>query len=294
MSPGNLSMRSRSYFGILAVLGLITITACRPQEETVPCVATAAVTLASDRAAIGSPLKVTYRFDVAQNASIPQDYTVFVHVLDDQQESLWGDDHQPAQATSSWKAGQRVEYTRTVFVPNYPYIGPAHVRIGLYQPSTGQRLPLCGTEVSRREYEVARFQLLPQSENIFLIYKEGWHPSEVAAENPTVEWQWTKKAATISFRNPKKDGTFYLEFDARIDKFSSPQQVTVKSRDQVIGTFAADAKERKLVSFPVTAAQLGSADMSELTLEVDQTFVPGGGDARELGIRVFHAFIEAK
>jgi hypothetical protein len=70
--------------------------------------------------------------------------------------------------------------------------------------------------------------------------------------------------------------------------------VTVKSREQVIGTFAADSKERKLVSFPVTAAQLGSADMSELTLEVDQTFVPGGGDARELGIRVFHAFIEAK
>jgi hypothetical protein len=135
---------------------------------------------------------------------------------------------------------------------------------------------------------------LPQSENIFLIYKEGWHPAEVAAENPTVEWQWTKKAATISFRNPKKDATFYVEFDARIDKFSPPQQVTVKSRDQVIGTFPADAKERKLVSLPVTAAQLGSADMSEITLEVDQIFVPGGGDARELGIRVFHAFIEAK
>ena len=32
----------------------------------------------------------------------------------------------------------------------------------------------------------------------------------------------------------------------------------------------------------------------ELTLEVDQTFAPGGGDVRDLGIRVFHAFIEAK
>ena len=48
------------------------------------------------------------------------------------------------------------------------------------------------------------------------------------------------------------------------------------------------------MSFPVTAAQLGAGDMAELTIEVDQTFVPGGGDTRELGIRVFHAFIEPK
>ena len=273
---------------------LLLISGCSRKEEPVPCVATGTVTLARDRAAIGSPIRMDYRFEVAQDASIPQDYTVFVHVLDDQQESLWGDDHQPTPPTSSWKPGQRVEYTRTVFVPNYPYIGPAHVRIGLYQPSGGTRLPLCGTDVSRREYEVARLQLLPQSENIFLIYKEGWHPAEVAAENPTVEWQWTKKAATISFRNPKKDATFYVEFDARVDKFSPPQQVSVKSGDQVIGTFAADAKERRIVALPVTAVQLGVADMSELTIEVDQIFVPGGGDARELGIRVYHAFVDAR
>ena len=273
---------------------LLLIGGCGQKEETVPCVATSTVTLARDRAAIGSPIKMNYTFDVAQNASIPQDYMVFVHVLDDQQESLWGDDHLPPQSTSSWKPGQKVEYTRTVFVPNYPYIGPAHVRIGLYQPSTGQRLPLCGTEVSRREYEVARFQLLPQSENIFILYKEGWHSVELSGDNPAVEWQWTKKTATISFRNPRKDVTFYLEFDARVDKFSPPQQVTVKSGEQVIGTFAADAREKKLASFPITAAQLGSADMSELTIDVGQTFVPGSGDNRELGIRVFHVFVEPR
>lgn len=273
---------------------LVLIGGCGQKEETVPCVATSTVTLARDRAAIGSPIKMNYTFDVAQNASIPQDYMVFVHVLDDQQESLWGDDHLPPQSTSSWKPGQKVEYTRTVFVPNYPYIGPAHVRIGLYQPSTGQRLPLCGTEVSRREYEVARFQLLPQSENIFILYKEGWHSVELAGDNPGVEWQWTKKTATISFRNPRKDVTFYLEFDARVDKFSPPQQVTVKSGEQVIGTFTADAKEKRLASFPITAAQLGSADMSELTIDVGQTFVPGNGDNRELGIRVFHVFVEPR
>jgi len=287
-------MFSRSFVVVCVLVTAVGLTACSRKEESAPCVATAAVSLARERAAIGSPLKATYRFEVAPNASIPQNYTVFVHVLDDEGESLWGDDHQPPEPTTTWKSGQKVEYSRTVFVPNYPYIGVAHIRVGLYQPSTGQRLPLCNTEISRREYEVAKFQLLPQSENIFLIYKEGWHPSEVAADNPTVEWQWTKSVATISFRNPKKDGAFYLEYDARIDKFSPPQQVTIRSGDQVIGTFAADAKDRKLVWFPVAASQLGAGDMSEITLAVDKTFVPGGGDTRDLGIRIFHAFIEPR
>ena len=287
-------MSSRPIVLVCALVALVAATGCGRKEESVPCVATPSVTLARDRAAIGSPLKVTYKFDVAQNAAIPQDYLVFVHVLDDQGERLWGDDHPPAEPTSKWKPGQTVEYTRTVFVPNYPYIGPAHVRIGLYSPTASQRLPLCATDVARREYEVAKFQLLPQSENIFLIYRDGWHPAEVSSDDPTNEWQWTKKAATISFRNPKKDATFYLEYDARTDKFAAPQQVTVRSGDQVVGTFAADSTSPKLVMLPVTAAQLGTGDMAELTLDVDQTFTPGAGDVRELGIRVFHAFIEPK
>ena len=287
-------MHSRLSVVVCAIVALAATTGCSRQEESAPCVATPSVTLERDRAAIGSPLKVTYKFDVAQNAAIPQDYVVFVHVLDDQGERLWGDDHPPVPPTSKWQSGQKVEYTRTVFIPNYPYIGPAHVRIGLYSPSASQRLPLCASDVARREYEVAKFQLLPQSENIFLIYKDGWHPAEVSSDDPTNEWQWTKKAATISFRNPKKDSTFYLQYDARIDKFAAPQQVVVRSGGQTIGTFAADSKEPKLVVLPISAAQLGSGDMAELTLDVDQTFAPGGGDVRDLGIRVFHAFIDPK
>jgi len=286
-------MFNRSLMFLSIVTALAATGACSRRAETTPCVATPSLTLSRDRAALGSPLKLTYKFDVAQNATIPQDYWVFV-LTDDQGESLWQDDHAPSEPTSKWRAGQPVQYTRTVFIPNAPYIGTAHIRLGLYQPSGGQRLPLCATDVARREYEVAKFQLLPQSENIFLLYKDGWHTAEVSSANPVDEWQWTKKTATISFRNPKKDATFYLEYDGRVDQFPSPQQVTVRAGDQVIGTLTVDAKDRKLASFPLSAAQLGSGEMSELTLDVDKTFTPGGGDTRELGIRVFHAFVEPK
>lgn len=279
---------------LLCTLALTAVAACGGKKSTEPPVATASLSFNRDRVAIASPVKLTYKFVVAPNAAIDGDYLVFMHVLDPEGEQLWTDDHEPVTPTSQWKPGQTIEYTRTVFVPNYPYIGEAVVRLGLYHLSTGKRLALSGEEVGKKEYVVTKFQLLPQSENIFLIYKDGWHPAEVASDNPTSEWQWTRKSATLSFKNPKKDATFYLEWDARIDLFTPPQQITIRIGDQTIATFAADSRERKLLTFPISAAQLGAGEMTELVIEADRTFSPGGGDARELGLRVFHAFIEPK
>jgi hypothetical protein len=268
--------------------------ACSHKEANEPPVATPSLTLSRDKVPIGSPVKLTYKFVVAPDAKFDGDYWVFVHMLDPTGEQLWTDDHLPPRPTSSWKPGETIEYTRTVFAPNYPYIGEAAVRLGLYDRGSGKRLALNATEASRREYVVAKFQVQPQSENIFLIYKDGWHPAEVASDNPASEWQWTKKTAVISFRNPKKDVTFYLDYDARSDLFTPPQQVAIRIGDQSVGNFAADTKARTLQTFPITAAQLGAGEMAEITIAVDRSFTPGGGDPRELGIRVFHAFVESK
>jgi hypothetical protein len=283
--------RYRSACLACALIAASLLGACRRAEPEEPPVATPSLTLSRERVAIGSPVKLTYRFQVAEGARIEGDYWVFVHVLDSDGAQMWTDDHQPPTPTSQWKGGQTVEYTRTVFAPSYPYIGEAVVRLGLYSRDSNRRLRLAGEEVTRREYIVARFQVLPQSENIFLIYREGWHPAEVAADNPASEWQWTAQKAVISFRNPRKDSLFYLEYDARADQFPTPQQVTVRAGDQAIASFPATAREKALLTFPVTAAQLGTAEMAQVSLEVDRTF-KAPGDVRELGIRVFHAFIE--
>lgn len=277
-----------------AAIAIAASISCGKKTDNEPPVATPSLTLSRDKVAIGSPVRLTYKFVVAPDARFNADYWVFVHVLDPTGELLWTDDHLPNPPTSTWKPGQTIEYTRTVFVPNYPYLGEAVIRLGMYDRTTSNRLPLNAQQVSRREYLVAKFQLQPQSENIFLIYKDGWHPAEVATDNAASEWQWTKKTATISFKNPKKDSTFYLEADARTDLFTPPQEVTIRIGDQVIGKFAADSRERKLYTFPITAAQLGAGDMTELLIDVDKTFRPGSGDLRELGIRVFHAFVEPK
>jgi hypothetical protein len=277
----------------LLMCALLVVGGCSRDEPTAPPVASASLSLNKDKAAIGSPLAMTYKFQVAQNATFDGDYAVFVHVIGPDGETLWQDDHQPAVPTSQWKPGQNVEYTRIVFVPNYPYIGDATIRLGLYNPATGRRLSLSGNDAGRQEYAVTKLNLLPQADNVYLIYKDGWHSAEVDPSNPLVEWQWTRKAATLAFKNPKRDATFYIKFDARADLFNPPQQITLKVAGQSVASFAADAKDAVLKTFPIRAAQFGDGEMSELVIEVDRTFT-APGDARELGIRVYQAFIEPK
>ncbi len=200
---------------------------CAASEEEAPPVATPAFSVDSARAPLGSPIEVTFRFVVEEDApSFDEKYRVMVHILDSDEELMWTDDHDPPVATTEWSPGQTIEYSRTTFVPIYPYIGEAIVQVGLYSDVDGSRLPLAGEDMGQRAYKVGTLQLLPQSENIFLIFKEGWHRAEVAPNNAAVEWQWTRKEATLSFRSPQRDALLYLEIDGRPDLFPEPQLVT--------------------------------------------------------------------
>jgi hypothetical protein len=287
-------MHTNVRFSLPVLIAALALAGCHGKQANEPAVATPSLTFNKDRAPIGSAVTLTYKFVVAPDAKIDKDNWVFVHVLDPDGEQMWTDDHLPPTPTSKWKPGETIEYKRTIFVPNYPYIGEAHVRLGLYDQPTGKRQVLNAQEISRREYLVAKFQVLASSENIYLIYKDGWHPAEVDRNNPQNEWQWTKKMATISFKNPKKDSTLYLQYDARVDLFNPPQQVVLRIGDQTLGQFPADSKAPALLTFPMTAAQLGSGDLVDLVIDVDKTFKPGGTDPRELGIRIFHTYVEPR
>ena len=263
-----------------------------------PPVATATVKLNPDRAPLGAPVDMTYRFQVADGATFDGNYRVLVHFVDADGDLMWTDDHDPPIPTSQWKPGQTIEYTRKTFLPVYPYLGKATVEIGLYNPSTRRRLPLAGDDTGQESYRVAALELAPQSEGIFVVYGDGWYPSEVSPQNSLDEWRWTKKTASWSFRNPKRDVVVYLDLDGRPDAFPSPQQVSVKVGDQVVDTFPVTSAGRIVRTIAIPAATLGTGDMVSMSVDVDRTFVParlpGGTDTRELGIRVFHLVVEAR
>ena len=287
--------RGSTLLAACTVAGLLA--GCGSKDDAPP-LATVSLALNKPAAALGSPIDMTYRFQVAPAAAFDGNYRVFMHLLDSDGVNRWSDDHDPPTKTSEWKPGQTVEYTRTSFIPVVPYLGEATIRVGLYRPDApDSRAPLSGPEPEGRSYKVATLKVLPQSENIFIVDRSGFNGTEWAPENPAREWFWTKREYVASFKNPKKDSTLYLEFDSRPDLFNQPQIVNVYLGSQSVATFAADSVNPVLRRIPLRADQLGSVDMVELRIGVDRAFTPaampgGGKDTRELGIRVYRRFVD--
>jgi hypothetical protein len=282
----------------LALFCLLSVAGCRREEPEPPGVATPSFSVKQARVPHGSPVEMTYRFTVANDApKITENYRVFVHFLDSDNERLWTDDHDSPIPTTQWKPGQVIEYTKTMFVPIVPHEGPTKVLMGLYSNASNSRLPLTGTNHDRRSYIVGNLDLAKRTEGVFVMFKEGWHPAETPPDNPTVEWQWTRREATLSVRNPKKDVTLYLHLD-QPGLFPEPQQVTVTVGDQTVDQFVIEPKKELIRKPTITAAQLGTGDVVDVKISVDKTYVPAvitngtNRDPRELGVRVFHAYVQ--
>jgi hypothetical protein len=272
---------------------------CGRAQETESPVATPTVTVGRNDAAVGTPLEMNYRFVVAPDApAFTDDYWVFVHFLDTDGEMMWTDDHQSPVPTRQWKPGQTIEYARTMFVPKFPYVGETRIEIGLFSPKTGTRLPMTGETKGQRAYGVATFNLRLQTDNLYVIFKDGWHETEVADEGSGIEWQWSKKSATLAFRNPMRDVIFYFQCDQPVQALGEQQRVELRIGPAVIDSFTLAPGQKELRKIPVSKAQLGDAETVEVTVAADKTFVPAtmtqlkSSDPRELGIRVFRAYVQ--
>lgn len=290
-------MKIRLLVGLL-VLAALTAGGCR-KAAIEPPVATPSVSLNHSRVPLGSPVEVTYEFTVAADApAFGEDLMVFVHFVDADGELMWTDDHRPPVPTTQWKPGQTIKYNRLLFAAVYPSIGDASVKVGLYGKDQ-KRLPLAGPDDGQRAYTVAKFQVAPQSESVYLTYKDGWHLAEVLPDNSGKEWHWTQKEATLSFKNPKRNAVFFLDYGGQQKVMAEPQTVTVTVGGNVVDTFQVGGTG-DVRRIPLTVNQLGMGDQVSVTLSVDRTFVPamlsGGAmpDRRELGLQVFHAYIETR
>jgi hypothetical protein len=139
-------------------------------------------------------------------------------------------------------------------------------------------------------------ELLPQTENIFLVYKEGWHNPESSAQNPSLERTWTKKDALVSFKNPKKDIIVYLEADTNAKAFDQPPVLTVAVGGKSGLVVPIENSEVFLKKIRVKAADLGDQEWVDLRLSMNSSFIPKAKgvnptDDRELGLMVYHLYV---
>jgi hypothetical protein len=249
------------------------------------------------QAPLGSAVEITYTWQLEPTAKkLPQDHRAFVHFVDSHGVMLFEDDHEPVPPASQWEPGKTYSYTRTKFIPVYPYVGDVDVRIGLSPVGKGERVMLKGEDAGLREFKVAKIELLPQTENIFLVYKEGWHNPESSPQNPSLERTWTKKDALVSFKNPKKDVIIYLEADTNFKAFDQPPVLTLAINDKTGIQIPIANSEIFMRKVRVKAADLGQDEWVDLRLSNNQSFVPklkgvNSHDDRELGVLVYHLYV---
>jgi hypothetical protein len=249
------------------------------------------------RAPLGSAIEVTYTWTLDPTAKkLPQDYRALVHFLDQHKSVIFTDDHVPIPAPSSWEPGKTYSYKRTVFIPVYPYVGPVRVVMGLYPVAGhGERVGMKGEDLGLREYKVAILDFLPQTDNIFLVYKDGWHNPEPHPDNPSIERTWTKKEALVSFKNPKKDVIVYLDADTCVKCFQETPVLTISANGKTGITFPIETPEVFLKKIHFKADDLGTDDWVDLRLTMNQSFIPKtlgmNQDSRELGLLVYHLYV---
>lgn len=286
---------------LAALVATLTTLACARPDNTPP-VGSVTVEASTRRVPIGSPLELSYRF--VPTEPIEGDYTVFVHLVNEDGQILWADDHLPPAATSTWVPGTPVEYSRTVFLPAVQ-LRPGNVTVeaGLYRDE--QRLPLEAARPPRaagsRAYPVVDLQLAPESENVFLLFQDGWYPDEFASDLQGRSWKWTEQSATIGFRHPRADGELWIEYAGTPGAFPSTPQVLriAGAGDEAIASFVVDHDDVVQRRIPVRSEQMGGGELGQLRVEVDRTFVPadidgGGDDTRVLGVRVYNVFLDVR
>jgi hypothetical protein len=286
----------RILVAVAAFLALIpAFNACRRRPPAEVNAIVPSFTINRPRAPLGSAVEITYTWNVEPSAKkLGKDYKALVHFLDSHGVMLFDDDHMPSPPTTAWEPGKSYSYTLTKFIPIYPYVGESEVRMGLYRDR--ERVALKGEDAGMQEYKVGKVELLPQTENIFLVYKEGWHNPESRTDNPGLEVTWTKKDALVSFKNPKKDVIVYLEADTNSKAFDAPPVLTIAVAGKVGLVVPIESSEVFLKKIRVKAADLGSDEWVDLRLSMNQSFVPklkgvNATDDRELGLMVYHLYV---
>jgi hypothetical protein len=279
----------------------ILITACsRAPADTARPVASASVSVTPAVVAPGMPVELDVRFAVAPDAPpFKEDYAVFIHVVDDDGQMIGSTDHAPPTPTREWKPGSTIEYKHPDYAPISDYVGEATFVVGLYSKSSGERVPLSGEALEPRAVRAGSFEMRERSEPYAVVFREGWHPPE-APRGSGLELRWSMKSGRLTFANPKRDVELTLELDQPANVFSVAQHIEIRVGEAIVDEFDLEPGPPLVRRIALSPSQLGDGNTVDLAVVSDKTFVPAkfaslqSSDTRQLGVRVFRAFVQPK
>jgi len=234
---------------------------------------------------------------------VTPDYKVFVHFWRVRtRQMLLQDDHDLVKPTSQWQKGEKLSYSRTLFIPpflnefdnDFEGFDEVKVTVGLYNPAPGSKDKPIILYEQKVKVEPASAQA-PE-----IAYDEGWNDLETDPQSSdpfSKNWRWTTARAVCVIENPKKEYTLMIR--GGVDKGVAPdQKVIFKINDVPLDDFV--PPEGKFAKeYTLTPAQMGDKDLFNLTIETDKTFVPSqvnpaSKDNRQLGIQVYFLYFREK
>ena len=247
----------------------------------------------------GSPIELTYRFEVAaDNGAIEDDYEVSVDFVG--AETIFSDHHMPPTPTSAWMPGSVIQYSRTIFVPPGANPGSATVELSLRVPKIGRLVALAGGENGSGLLvsQVGQLTVNPRVTGLPISYENGWYGLETAVDDPAIQWQWTAGSALSSFPNPRTGVVIYLHAYANVEAAGEPAEVRVRVGSPgallEVARFRVEQPGAFLERIYVPAKLMGGMDAVELLIRTDKVLVPSevesSSDSRSLGLRVFNLY----
>ena len=182
-----------------------------------------------------------------------------------------------------------------MFIPRISVSGPVEVRIGIYAPATGQRLPLAGERAASGRIPWRRSKSGPTRRRF------SWRSGKAGTTPRSGGRPWggngggPAAAGLLAFRNPKRPAELWLELDQPVKALPAPQQVDAADRRRRRRHFTLPPDTLTIHRTPLTVDMLGSEETVELEIVPSESFVPAAipalenSDRRTLGVRVFNA-----
>jgi hypothetical protein len=105
------------------------------------------------------------------------------------------------------------------------------------------------------------------------------------------------KTGRLAFANPRADSTLFIQVDQPGYQFPVDQHVEVTVNEVTVDEFDLPRGPQALRRVPIARAQMGAAELVDVRIIADKTFVPAqvpqldSADTRQLGIRLLQVFL---
>ncbi|MGQ9618426.1 MAG: hypothetical protein ACUVUG_05630 [Candidatus Aminicenantia bacterium] len=273
---------------IFLALSLLLIVSCKKKTEDMG--------VQADLSFPSSPLtdywltKVKYTWNLKDNfKGFNKNLYAFVHFSDSNNRIILQDDHLPPVETTKWKAGDRFEYEREIFLPKFidefdpSFKGEEEVKltIGLWDPFNPSTKHI--VLIKKLKFQP------PPVDTPEIIFENGWYPEERDPQR-NISWRWTSKEAKCTMDNPRRETLLWIKGGVNKAIFQD-QRVVFIINERVIDDFIPETGEFDR-RYYLTPDELEDNDEVILTIRTDKTFIPSKSipnstDPRELGVMIY-------